>query len=220
MMALEYALRRSGPLAMAPSQLGGFFRSGPEVPTPDLEFHVQPLSLDKFGDPLHRFAAFTASVCHLRPSSRGTVRIRGPEADRAPAIEPRYLSTAEDCRTAVRALRRTREVVAQPALAAYRPQEYLPGTAAQSDEELVRAAGDIGTTIFHPVGTCAMGRADDPAAVTDAELRVRGLERLRVIDASIMPAITSGNTATPTIMIAERGAQLVRDARQMGYSAR
>jgi len=212
-MVLEYALRRSGPLSMAPSQLGGFFRSGPQVPTPDLEFHVQPLSLDRFGEPLHDFPAFTASVCHLRPESRGHVRIRDPGPASAPRIAPAYLSTEGDRQVAVRALRLTRAVVAQPALAPYRPEEYLPGPAAQADEALVRAAGDIGTTIFHPVGTCAMGRADDPRAVTDAELRVRGIDGLRVIDASVMPTITSGNTNAPTIMIAERGAELVRAAR-------
>jgi len=210
MMVLEYALLRSGPLAMAPSQLGGFFRSSPDIATPDLEFHVQPLSLDRFGEPLHRFPAFTASVCHLRPDSRGHVHIRDREPASAPRIAPCYLSTATDQAVAVRALRLTRNVAAQAALAPYRPEEYLPGAAAGTDAELVRAAGDIGTTIFHPVGTCAMGRADDPQAVTDPELRVRGIDGLRVIDASIMPTITSGNTNAPTIMIAERGAQLVR----------
>jgi len=211
-MGLEYALWRSGPLSMAPSQLGGFFRSSAAEPTPDLEFHVQPLSLDKFGDPLHRFAAFTASVCNLRPGSRGIVHVRDREPDSAPIIAPHYLSTEADRQTAVRALRLTRDVVAQPALAAYQPREYLPGAAAQTDEELVRAAGDIGTTIFHPVGTCAMGAAADPDAVTDAQLRVRGIARLRVVDASIMPTITSGNTNAPTIMIAERAARLIRAA--------
>ena len=219
MMALEYALLRSGPLSMAPSQLGGFFFSSPEVATPDLEFHVQPLSLDKFGDPLHTFPAFTASVCHLRPSSRGWVRIRDREPATAPAIAPNYLSTDGDRAVAMRALRRTRDVVAQPALAAYRPREYRPGIEARTDAELVRAAGDIGTTIFHPVGTCAMGRSDDASAVTDAELRVHGIDRLRVIDAAVMPTITSGNTCTPTIMIAERGAQLVLAAGARGASA-
>jgi choline dehydrogenase len=214
MMGLEYALLRSGPLSMAPSQLGGFFRSAPEVPTPDLEFHVQPLSLEKFGDPLHAFPAFTASVCHLRPSARGAVQLRDRDPATAPLIAPRYLSTDHDRAVAARALRLTRAVVAQPALAAYRPQEYSPGVAQQSDEQLVRAAGDIGTTIFHPTCTCAMGRADDADAVTDPELRVRGLEGVRVIDASIMPTITSGNTNAPTIMIAERGAQLIREARR------
>jgi choline dehydrogenase len=215
-MGLEYLLFRSGPLAMAPSQLGGFFRSAPDVPTPDLEFHVQPLSLDQFGAPLHPFSAFTASVCHLRPSSRGVVRLRDRDPGSAPLIAPRYLSTEHDRLVAARALRLTRQVVAQPALAPFRPQEFRPGSSLQSDAELARAAGDIGTTIFHPVGTCAMGRDDDPDAVTDAELRVRGLGGLRVIDASVMPTITSGNTNAPTVMIAERGADLVRAAARAG----
>jgi len=214
LMALEYALFRSGPLSMAPSQLGGFFRSGPEVATPDLEFHVQPLSLDKFGDPLHRFPAFTASVCNLRPTSRGAVRIRDRDPATAPIIAPNYLSTDNDRQIAARALRLTRQVVAQPALEAYRPEEYLPGAQFQTDEEMARAAGNIGTTIFHPTCTCAMGRSDDAQAVVDSELRVRGMARLRVVDASIMPTITSGNTNTPTIMIAERGAALIRAARR------
>jgi choline dehydrogenase len=201
---------------MAPSQLGGFFRSAPEVATPDLEFHVQPLSLEKFGDPLHDFPAFTASVCHLRPSSRGTVQVRDRDPASAPAIAPHYLSTDADRAVAVRALRLTRAVVAQAALARFAPQEHLPGAQAQTDEQLVRAAGDIGTTIFHPTCTCAMGRAADARAVTDGELRVRGIGALRVIDASVMPTITSGNTNAPTIMIAERGAQLVRAARRAG----
>ncbi len=195
---------------MAPSQLGGFFHSAPDVATPDLEFHVQPLSLDRFGEPLHEFPAITASVCHLRPGSRGTVQLRDGDPATHPRIAPCYLSTVGDRLVAARALRRTRAVVAQPAMARFRPEEYLPGIDAQTDDELARAAGDIGTTIFHPVGTCAMGRADDPLAVTDAQLRVRGVGRLRVIDASVMPTITSGNTNSPTIMIAERGAQLVR----------
>ena len=216
MMALEYAVLRAGPLSMAPSQLGGFFRSAAHIPTPDLEFHVQPLSLEKFGDPLHPFPAFTASVCHLRPSSRGFVHIRDRDPASAPRIAPRYLSTDEDRAVAARALRRTRQVVAQPALAAFEPSEYQPGVQAQSDEELARAAGDIGTTIFHPVGTCAMGGAGDPSAVTDPELRVCGIEGLRVIDASVMPTITSGNTNAPTVMIAERGAQLILGARRGG----
>ena len=194
--------------------MGGFFRSAPEVATPDLEFHVQPLSLDKFGDPLHRFPAFTASVCNLRPSSRGTVRIRDRDPGSAPLIAPHYLSTENDRQVAARALRLTREVVAQPAMAAYRPVEYLPGAQFQNDAELAQAAGNIGTTIFHPTCTCAMGRADDAQAVVDPELRVRGVGRLRVVDASIMPTITSGNTNTPTIMIAERGAALIRAARR------
>ena len=214
MMALEYALFRSGPLSMAPSQLGGFFRSSPEVATPDLEFHVQPLSLDKFGDPLHRFPAFTASVCNLRPGSRGHVHIRDRDPASAPVIAPNYLSTDHDRLIAARALRLTRRVVEQPAMADYRPEEYLPGAQYQSDAELAHAAGNIGTTIFHPTCTCAMGRADDVQAVVDPELRVRGVGRLRVVDASVMPTITSGNTNTPTIMIAERGADLIRAARK------
>jgi choline dehydrogenase len=214
MMALEYALFRSGPLSMAPSQLGGFFRSSPEAATPDLEFHVQPLSLDKFGDPLHRFPAFTTSVCNLRPSSRGFVHIRDRDPAAPPIIAPCYLSTESDRLIAARSLRLTRHVVAQLALAPYCPREHLPGPQFESDAELARAAGDIGTTIFHPTGTCAMGRAGDAQAVVDSELRVQGIGRLRVIDASVMPTITSGNTNSPTVMIAERGAELVRDARR------
>jgi len=214
LMALEYLMFRSGPLSMSPSQLGGFFRSSPEVPTPDLEFHVQPLSLEKFGDPLHPFPAFTASVCNLRPTSRGCVEFRDRDPATPPMIAPRYLSTDEDRLVAARALRLTRKVVAQAALAGFNPREHLPGAdaqrgPAQTDAELVKAAGDIGTTIFHPVSTCAMGRSDDPKAVTDPQLRVRGMSALRVIDASVMPLITSGNTNTPTIMIAERGAELI-----------
>ncbi|MBL8478012.1 MAG: GMC family oxidoreductase N-terminal domain-containing protein [Sterolibacteriaceae bacterium] len=214
MMGLEYALFRSGPLSMAPSQLGGFFHSSPEVATPDLEFHVQPLSLEKFGDPLHPFPAFTASVCNLRPTSRGVVHIRDRNPATAPVIAPNYLSTDNDRQVAARALRLTRNIVAQPAMAPYRPEEHQPGAQKQTDEDLARAAGDIGTTIFHPTCTCAMGRADDPNAVVDSELRVRGIGRLRVIDASIMPTITSGNTNAPTVMIAERGAELIRAARR------
>jgi choline dehydrogenase len=214
MMGLEYALFRSGPLSMAPSQLGGFFHSSPEVATPDLEFHVQPLSLEKFGDPLHPFPAFTASVCNLRPTSRGVVHIRDRDPVTAPVIAPNYLSTDNDRQVAARALRLTRNIVAQPAMAPYRPEEHQPGVQKQTDEELAKAAGDIGTTIFHPTCTCAMGRRDDPNAVVDPELRVRGIARLRVIDASIMPTITSGNTNAPTVMIAERGAALIRAARK------
>ena len=214
MMGLEYALFRSGPLSMAPSQLGGFFHSSEEVETPDLEFHVQPLSLDKFGDPLHSFPAFTASVCNLRPTSRGHVHIRDRNPASAPIITPRYLSTDNDRAIAAQALRLTRQIVAQPALAPYQPREHLPGVAAQSEAELVHAAGNIGTTIFHPTCTCAMGHAIDADAVVDPELRVRGIGQLRVVDASIMPTITSGNTNSPTIMIAERGAALIRAARR------
>lgn len=208
-MGMDFALRRRGPLTMAPSQLGLFARSGEAVATPDLEYHVQPLSLDKFGDPLHRFPAFTASVCNLRPKSRGHVRITGRDPHLAPAIAPGYLSHPEDRLKAVSALRLTRRIVAQPALAPFSPEEHLPGTDVQSDDELLKAAGDIGTTIFHPVGTCKMGVRDDHGAVTDSRLRVRGIDGLRVVDASIMPTITSGNTSSPTIMIAERGARMI-----------
>jgi choline dehydrogenase len=212
-MALEYALFRTGPLTMAPSQLGGFTRSSPEHVTPNIEYHVQPLTLDKFGEPLHRFPAFTASVCNLRPTSRGHIRIKTADFRDAPEIQLNYLSTAEDQRVAADSLRLTRRIVQAPALARYSPDEFLPGPKVQSDAELVRAAGDIGTTIFHPIGTCKMGRADDPAAVVDSRLRLRGIERLRVVDASIMPTITSGNTAAPVMMIAERGAEMLRQDR-------
>jgi choline dehydrogenase len=206
MMGLEYALMRSGPLTMAPSQLGVFWQSGDEHATPNLEYHVQPLSLDKFGDPLHRFPAFTASVCNLRPGSRGHVRIGGPDPAAAPVIDCNYLSTEADRKTAADAIRLTRHIVSMRALKPYAPEEFLPGPAFQSDEDLARAAGDIGTTIFHPVGTCRMGRADDSAAVVDPSLRVRGIEGLRIADASVMPTITSGNTNAPTMMIAEKAA--------------
>ncbi|MCX8114834.1 MAG: GMC oxidoreductase, partial [Burkholderiaceae bacterium] len=213
-MALEYALFRTGPLTMAPSQLGGFTRSSPGHATPNVEFHVQPLSLDKFGDPLHPFDAFTSSVCNLRPTSRGHVRIKSADPRAAPAIHCRYLTTDEDRKVAVDSLRLARRIAAQPALARYRPDEFLPGPKAQSDEDLARAAGDIGTTIFHPVGTCKMGRADDPLAVVDSRLRALGLAGLRVVDASVMPTITSGNTNSPTLMIAERAAKLIREDRR------
>ena len=213
MMGLEYALFRSGPLTMAPSQLGLFACSDDSVQTPDLEYHVQPLSLDKFGDPLHSFAAFTASVLDLRPKSRGHITIRDRDPHSAPLIAPNYLTHQEDRVKAVKGLRLTRRIAAQPALAPYKPIEYLPGSDFNSDEELVFAAGDVGTTIFHPVGTCKMGLASDPAAVTDSRLRVLGMERLRVVDASIMPTITSGNTSSPTIMIATRGAEMIRSDR-------
>ncbi|MGF9761376.1 GMC family oxidoreductase N-terminal domain-containing protein [Microvirga sp. 0TCS3.31] len=208
-MALEYALFRKGPLTMAPSQLGAFTRSSPEYATPNVQFHIQPLSLDKFGEDPHPFPAFTASVCNLRPASRGTVRIRNGKAGEAPFIRPNYLSTEEDQRVAVDALRLVRQIVAMPALQKYRPEEYKPGAALTTDEELLKGARDIGTTIFHPVGTAKMGIDSDPMAVTDARLRVRGVENLRVIDASIMPTITSGNTNSPTLMIADKGAALI-----------
>jgi choline dehydrogenase len=214
MMGVEYALNRSGPLAMAPSQLGAFAKSDDARPSANLEYHVQPLSLDKFGDPLHRFPAFTASVCDLQPASRGNVHITARDAAADPAIAPCYLSTEADRQTAVAALRLTRRIVSMPALAPYRPEEFLPGPQFQTDADLARAAGDVGTTIFHPVGTCKMGRADDPQAVVDARLRVRGISRLRVADASIMPSITSGNTNAPTVMIAERAADMIRADRK------
>ena len=214
LIGLEYALRRTGPMSMAPSQLGAFTRSSPEREWPNLEYHVQPLSLEAFGEPLHTFDAFTASVCNLNPGSRGTVHITSPRAGDAPAIAPHYLSTPEDRQVAADSLRVTRRIAAQPALAKYRPREIKPGPQFQSDEELAQLAGDIGTTIFHPVGTCKMGRADDEAAVVDARLRVRGpggwICGLRVVDASVMPTITSGNTNSPTLMIAERAAAWVR----------
>ena len=216
-MGLDYALRRRGPLTMAPSQLGLFTRSDPQRERANLQFHVQPLSLDKFGDPLHTFPAFTASVCNLQPTSRGFVRLRSPDPTAAPVIKTNYLSTEEDRRVAADSIRVARRIVAQPALAKYHPQEYLPGRdVARNDDDvsLVKAAGAIGTTIFHPVGTAKMGRNTDPLAVVDERLRVIGLDRLRVIDASVMPTITSGNTNSPTIMIAEKGAAMVRaDAR-------
>ena len=210
MMGLEYALFRTGPLTMAPSQMGAFVKSDPSQLTPNLEFHVQPLSLDKFGDPPHRFPAFTASICNLRPASRGHVRLKSPDPRAHPAIMLNYLSAPEDQRIAAVSLRLTRRIVTgTETMKKYRPEEFMPGAAFQTDAELVKAAGNIGTTIFHPVGTCRMGRADDPAAVVDPQLRVRGMGRLRVIDASIMPNITSGNTSSPTVMIAEKGAAAV-----------
>jgi choline dehydrogenase-like flavoprotein len=214
-MGLSYAVLRRGPLTMAPSQLGAFAKSGPDYATANLEFHFQPLSLDKWGDGLHPFPAFTASVCNVRPSSRGHVHLRSPDPFAAPAIQPNYLSTDEDRRVAVDSLRLTRRIVAQAPLARYRPQEYKPGAHLTSDDELVQAAGDIGTTIFHPVGTARMGPDHDPMAVLDERLRVRGIAALRVIDASVMPRITSGNTNSPTVMIAEKGAvMLLEDARR------
>jgi choline dehydrogenase len=206
-MALQYALTQRGPMSMAPSQLGAFARSSPEREWPNLQYHVQPLSLDAFGEPLHPYPAFTASVCNLNPEARGSVRIRSPRADDAPLIAPHYLSTEADRLVAAQSLRLTRRIAAQPALAAYAPRELKPGMQFETDDELSRLAGDIGTTIFHPVGTCSMGRDDDPLAVLDARLRVRGVHGLIVADASAMPTITSGNTNAPTLMIAERAAQ-------------
>ncbi len=216
-MVLQYVCTRRGPLTMSPSQLGAFARSSAGHVRPNVEYHVQPLSLDRFGEPLHSFPAFTASVCNLRPTSRGTVRPRSADPLAPPAIAPRYLMTEADRRVAADALRLTRRIVASGALARYAPQEFLPGAHLQSDDDLARAAGDVGTTIFHPVGTAKMGPAADPAAVVDAELRVHGVGSLRVIDASIMPTITSGNTNAPTLMIAEKGAALV--VRALGQTA-
>jgi choline dehydrogenase len=214
MMGVEYALRRSGPLSMAPSQLGAFAKSDAGQKTANLEYHVQPLSLDKFGDPLHTFPAFTASVCNLRPASRGHVHIASCDPTAAPKIAPCYLSTDADRCTAAAGLRLTRRIVSMPALAPYHPQEYLPGVTFQTDEELAIAAGDIGTTIFHPVGTCKMGKEDDLFVVVDSRLRVRGVSGLRVVDASVMPTITSGNTNAPTVMIAEQGSEFIREDRR------
>jgi choline dehydrogenase len=211
-MLLDYALLRRGPLTMAPSQLGLFTRSDPTHERANIQFHVQPLSLDKFGDPLHEFPAFTASVCNLQPTSRGFVRLRSRDPADKPVIKPNYLATDEDRRVAVDSLRVARRIAAQPALARHRPVEYLPGPRVGDDDaSLLKAAGDIGTTIFHPVGTAKMGRATDPRAVVDERLRVIGLERLRVVDASVMPTITSGNTNAPTMMIAEKGAAMIRE---------
>ena len=216
-IGLEYAMKRSGPMSMAPSQLGAFTRSSPQQPSPNLEFHVQPLSLEAFGEPLHRFDAFTASVCNLHPTSRGSVRIRSPRFQDAPAIATNYLSTAEDRQVAADSLRVTRRIAAQPALAKYRPQEWKPGPQYETDEDLARLAGDIATTIFHPVGTTKMGADADPLAVLDARMRVRGIAALRVVDAGAMPTITSGNTNSPTLMMAEKAADwIAQDARAAG----
>ena len=213
-MGLDYALRRRGPLTMAPSQLGLFTRSDPGRERANIQFHVQPLSLDRFGEPLHAFPAFTSSVCNVQPASRGHVRLRSADPADKPVIAPNYLSTDEDRRVAADSIRVARRIAAQPALARYRPVEFLPGAAVGNDDAaLLEAAGDIGTTIFHPVGTAKMGRATDAMAVVDERLRLIGLERLRVIDASVMPTITSGNTNAPTMMIAEKGAALVREDR-------
>jgi len=209
LIGLEYLLKRSGPMSMAPSQLGAFTRSDPSQPWPNLEYHVQSLSLEAFGQPLHDFDAITASVCNLNPSSRGSVHIRSADYRDAPAIAPNYLSTAEDRKIAADSLRVTRQIVAQPALQKFQPEEFKPGVQFQSDEELAQLAGDIATTIFHPVGTTKMGRSDDPLAVVDSRLKVIGIHGLRVVDAGVMPLITSGNTNSPTLMIAERAAQWI-----------
>ena len=208
LMAAEYALLRTGPLTMPPSQLGAFAKSDGEQASANIEWHVQPLSLDRFGEPLHRFDAITPSVCNLRPTSRGEIRLASPDPETPPIIDPNYLATPEDRRIAVEGLRFTRRIMAAPALAKYQPVEWLPGAELESEEELTQAAADLGATIFHPVGTCRMGR--DDMAVVDDRLRVHGIDGLRVIDASIMPRITSGNTNAPTVMIAEQGSDFVR----------
>ncbi len=210
--AAQYVLTRRGPMTMAPSQLGAFVKSDPSRETPNLQYHVQPLTLPKFGEPLDPFPAFTASVANIRPTSRGHVRIASPEPDAHPEIRPNYLSTEDDRRVAADAIRVTRNIVSMPSLAQYRPEEFRPGPQIQGDDELAKAAGDIATTIFHPVGTCKMGT--DEQAVVDPRLRVHGLQGLRVADASIMPTITSGNTNSPTLMIAEKAAAMIlEDAR-------
>ena len=209
-IGLEFALRRTGPLSMAPSQLGAFTRSSPEHAYPNIQYHIQPLSLEAFGEPLHTFNAFTASVCNLAPTSRGTVHIKSPSFEDAPAIAPNYLSTPEDRQVAADSLRVTRRIVSQSALAKYQPEEFKPGVQFQTDEDLARLAGDIATTIFHPVGTTKMGRADDAMAVVDSHLRVHGIRGLRVVDAGVMPLITSGNTNSPTLMIAEKAAEWIQ----------
>jgi choline dehydrogenase len=211
-IGLQYALFQSGPMSMAPSQLGAFAKSDPQQATPNLQYHVQPLSLDKFGEPLHAFPAFTASVCNLRPTSRGHVQIASADSYAAPKIVPNYLSTEQDRSVAADALRLTRVIAAAPALKRFAPQEYKPGVQFQSEEELAQAASQIGTTIFHPVGTCRMGLANDASSVVDSQLRVLGVAGLRVVDASIMPYITSGNTNSPTVMIAEKAAQMIHAA--------
>ena len=209
MIGLEYALKRTGPMSMAPSQLGAFTRSQSDLPYPNIQYHIQPLSLDAFGEPLHSFPAFTASVCNLNPTSRGTVLIKTNRFEDAPAIAPNYLSTDTDRKVAADSLRVTRQIVSQPALAKYKPEEWKPGVQYQTDDDLARLAGDIASTIFHPVGTTKMGRADDPMAVLDSHLRVRGVAGLRVVDAGAMPTITSGNTNSPTLMMAEKAARWI-----------
>jgi choline dehydrogenase len=213
-MGLEYLMFRTGPLTMPPSQLGAFAKSDPAQATANIEWHVQPLSLDKFGDPLHPFDAITPSVCNLRPSSRGWLRIRSADPDIHPEIKLNYLATPEDRKVAVDGMRFTRRIMAAAPLARYRPEEFRPGPAAGDDRALEAAAGELGTTIFHPVGTCKMGA--DPMAVVDDTLRVHGVDRLRVVDASIMPRITSGNTNAPTYLIAEKGARMILAAARAG----
>jgi choline dehydrogenase len=209
-IGLEFLLKRTGPMSMAPSQLGAFIRSDPGRPHANLQYHVQPLSLRAYDQPIDAFPAFTASVCNLNPTSRGTVRIRSPDVADPPRIAPNYLATEEDRRVAADSLRVTRRIVAQPALAMYSPEEHLPGARFTTDADLVREGGNIANTIFHPVGTARMGPEDDTGAVVDSHLRLRGVRGLRVVDASIMPTITSGNTNSPTLMIAEKAARWIK----------
>ena len=212
-IGLEYAMSRSGPMSMAPSQLGAFTKSDPAREWANIQYHVQPLSLDAFGEPLHKFPAITASVCNLNPSSRGSVTLKSPDFKVPPAIAPNYLSTEEDRKVAADSLRVTRRIMSQPAMAVFEPEEFKPGVQYQSDEELAKLAGDIASTIFHPVGTTRMGREDDPMAVVNSHLQVRGIRGLRVVDAGVMPSITSGNTNSPTLMIAEKAAHwMAKDA--------
>jgi choline dehydrogenase-like flavoprotein len=206
-IALEYALTRSGPMSMAPSQLCAYTRSSPDVATPDLEYHIQPLSLEAFGQPLHDFPAVTMSVCNLRPESRGNVEIASPDWRAHPTIAPNYLSTEGDRLVAGRSIRVTRRIMATETLSPHRPEEVKPGPGPDDDAALAKAASDIGTTIFHPVGTCRMGV--DDGAVVDGRLRLNGLDGLRVVDASVMPRITSGNTNSPVLMIAEKAAEMI-----------
>jgi choline dehydrogenase len=213
-MALEYALFKTGPLTMPPSQLGAFAKCDPSQLTANIEWHVQPLSLDKFGDPLHKFPAITPSVCNLQPTSRGWVRITSPDPAAHPQIKLNYLCEPDDRRVAVDAMRFTRRIMAAKALQRFEPEEFRPGSGAQTDDELARAAGELGTTIFHPVGTCKMGHSAD--AVVDDRLSVRGIDRLRIVDASIMPRITSGNTNAPVYMIAEKGSEMILEDRNRG----
>jgi choline dehydrogenase len=212
-IGLEYAMSRSGPMSMAPSQLGAFTKSDPAREWANIQYHVQPLSLDAFGEPLHKFPAITASVCNLNPSSRGSVTLKSPDFKVPPSIAPNYLSTEEDRKVAADSLRVTRRIMSQPAMAVFEPEEFKPGVQYQSDEELAKLAGDIASTIFHPVGTTRMGREDDPMAVVNSHLQVRGIRGLRVVDAGVMPSITSGNTNSPTLMIAEKAAHwMAKDA--------
>lgn len=212
-IGLQYLLSRSGPMSMSPSQLGAFTRSDPDQAHANLEYHVQPLSLEAFGEDLHEFPAITVSVCNLNPTSRGQVQIRSADFRDAPKISPNYLATEEDRKVAADSLRQVRQIMAQPAMQPYEPEEYKPGIEYQSDEQLAKLAGDIGSTIFHPVGTVKMGHHDDPSAVLDPHLRLKGVDRLRVVDASIMPEITSGNTNSPTLMIAEKAARWILSGR-------